>query len=197
MKALLLTLLFIPCWLPAQLAAEAGFSFNKVQDLTAGDSPKGKHFGLIYTLNIKRAGLRTGLRYMNGDLFLNLSRDQVLEDGVTLENKFLEVPLELKYRRQRSKNFQPYLTAGVVGRFPIEEGGESSQAISKVNMAGTAAIGIEIKGKEFGIMPEIGYAFPISKITNGTYTVNGVTFEAEEQSAFNGLILRVSIGWIR
>lgn len=185
----------MPWFLHAQFAAEAGFSYNKVKDVATGESPKGKHFGLIYTLNIKRGGFRTGLRYMNGDLLLNLTQNQVLEEGVTLENKFLEIPAELKYRHQRFKNFQPYITAGAVGRFPFDQ--DNTQDINKVNLAGTAALGIEIKGKEFGIMPEIGYAFPITKITNGTYTIDGVSFQAEEESAFNGIILRVSIGWIR
>lgn len=182
----------------AQLGVSAGLNFGELDDIDAGDTDAtferstGWHLHLWADLPLGPVAVRPGVRFMDmGKLLEDASVDNV-PNPVDDENvRLLEVPIDLRLRLQ-TPGVRPYVMAGPVFRF--NAGSDDDDRFRSFSLAGGAGVGLELDLGGMTLFPEVKYTFGITRFTEETYEVGGVTISPDEDQQLNAVMVSVGIG---
>lgn len=179
------------------LGISAGANFNQLSDIDAGDreatfeNATGWHLHLWFDLPVGPVALRPGLRYMDlGSVFddVELAADPIgVDDAITL----LEIPVDVRFRLT-VPIITPYFMVGPVLRFPA--GGDDDDRLKSFSLAGGAGIGVELGLAGVKLYPELKYTFGISRFTQESYEIGGVTITPDETQRLNAVMLSIGVG---
>lgn len=176
-----------------------GANFTALSDIETSsgeatfDNASGWHIHLWFDLPLGPIAVRPGLRYMDlGELFelgsvengaVGGTADQV----VTL----LEIPIDVRFRLGLPM-ITPYVMAGPVLRFPA--GSDDDDRLESFSLAGGAGIGLELGLAGLKLYPELKYTFGITRFTQDSYEIGGVTISPDEDQRLNAVMLSIGLG---
>lgn len=179
------------------LGISAGGNFAQLSDIDAGDSEAtfenvtGWHLHLWFDLPAGPVAIRPGVRYMDmGSVFEDASVGNLPtdldDDAITL----IEIPIDVRFRLNMPM-ITPYLMAGPVLRFP---GSDDEDRLESFSLAGGAGIGAELGLGGIRLFPELKYTFGITRFTQDSYEIGGVTISPDEDQRLNAVMLSLGIG---
>lgn len=181
------------------LGISAGANFTELGDIEASDreatfeNATGWHIHLWFDLPLGPVAVRPGVRYMDmGELFAQASIENVVtgvdEDQVVT---LLEIPIDVRFRLGLPI-ISPYVMAGPVLRFPA--GSDDEDRLESFSLAGGAGIGLELGLGGMKLYPELKYTFGITRFTQDSYEIGGVTISPDEDQRLNAVMLSIGIG---
>lgn len=177
----------------------AGANFTELSDIETGnrqatfENATGWHIHLWFDLPLGPVAVRPGVRYMDmGELFAQASIESAVvgvnEDQVV---SLIEIPVDVRLRLGLPL-ISPYVMAGPVLRFPA--GSDDDNRLESFSLAGGAGIGVELGLGGIKLFPELKYTFGITRFTQDSYEVGGVTISPDEDQRLNAVMLSVGIG---
>lgn len=176
------------------LGISGGANFAELDDIDSGDrqatfdNATGWHLHLWFDLPLGPVALRPGIRYMDmGELFQDSSLPTQFDDETA---SLVEVPVDVRLRLGLPL-VAPYVMAGPVLRFPSGSGDDRFESFS---LAGGAGVGLELGLGGLTLYPELKYTFGITRFTQESYEVGGVTFSPDDDQHLNAVMLSVGIG---
>ena len=182
----------------AQLGISGGLNFAQLDDIDAGDSDAtfesstGWHLHLWADLPMGPFALRPGVRVMDmGKLFEDASLDDPPDPFDDENVRLLEIPVDVRLRLGSSA-IRPYAMAGPVFRF--NTGSDDDERFRSFSLAGGAGGGIEIGVGGMTFYPELKYTFGITRFTEESYELGGVTISADEDQQLNAVMISLGIG---
>ncbi len=187
----------IACWSTtpahAQLGIAGGANFDNIGDIRSGedegrfDNATGFHVGIFYDLAVGPVAVRPGLFYADVGTF-DFSGVEGIEDNVDID--MLELPIDVRLRLATLPIIRPYATAGPVFQLARQRG----DGFDNLNMAANIGLGAELSfpGFPLTLMPELRYAFGISRFTDGFDFGDTVTVETGGER-LNTFMLRLGV----
>jgi hypothetical protein len=180
------------------LGLAGGMNFAELEDIEAGDTratfdrSTGWHLHLWLDLPLGPVAIRPGVRFMDmGKLFEDASVDD-LPNPVDDENiRLLEVPIDVRFRFGMAP-VRPYVMAGPVLRFPA--GSDDADRFGSFSLAGGAGVGLELELGGLTLYPELKYTFGITRFTEETYELGGVTISPDEDQGLNAIMVSIGVG---
>jgi hypothetical protein len=172
----------------AQLGIAGGANFNDIGDIRSeGDQGRfenatGFHVGLFYDLALGPVAVRPGLFYMDVGTFEG-------EGATEVDIDMVELPIDVRFRLATLPIVRPYLMAGPVFQLAREE----DESFDNVNVAANIGLGTEISipTVSLTLMPELRYAFGISRFTDG-FEFAGIEAESGGER-LNSFMLRLGV----
>ncbi len=179
------------------LGISVGANFNSLSDVDTGDrqatfeNATGWHLHLWFDLPVGPVAIRPGLRYTDvGEVFddARIGVDPFrVEQVVTM----LEIPVDLRIRLG-VPIVTPYVMAGPVLRFPA--GTDDEDRLKSFSLAGGAGIGVELGLVGIKLFPELKYTFGITRFTQDSYEIGGVTISPDGSQRLNAVMLSLGVG---
>lgn len=179
------------------LGISGGANFAELSDIDTADrqatfdNASGWHAHVWFDLPLGPIALRPGIRYMDvGGLF----EDASVEGGsTTVDETFslIEVPLDVRLRLPLPL-ISPYVVGGPVLRFPQDS--DDGGRFESFNLAGGAGVGAEVGLGGLRLYPELKYTFGITRFTEESYELGGVTITPDEDQRLNTIMLSLGIG---
>ncbi len=180
-----------------QFGITGGLNYAELDDIGAGESrasfgrSSGWHLHVWADLPLGPLSIRPGLRFMDmGGLMEDASVDDVPNPFDEENVRLLEVPVDFRLRLPTPK-LQPYLMGGPVIRFNATDDEDRFRSLS---LAGGAGVGLELPIGRFVIYPELKYTFGITRFTEESYELGGVTISPDEDQQLNAVMLSIGIG---
>lgn len=181
----------------AQFGLAVGANFTELDDIDFGDrrttldNSTGWHAHLWVDVPLGPVALRPGIRYFRaGKLFEDALDDLPTEfDDATAS--MIEIPLDIRYRFTLPV-LTPYLMAGPVLRFPAIS--DDSERFRTFSLAGGAGVGLEVALGGLRLFPELKYTFGITRFTDDSYEIGGITIEPDNEQRLNAVMLTLGIG---
>lgn len=180
------------------LGITGGGNFAELSDIDTGDrqatfdNVSGWHIGLWLDVPLGPVALRPGIRYMGaGELFEDARVDDVPGAFQEASVDLLEIPIDVRFRFGLPL-IAPYVMAGPVLRFPA--GDDDEERFRAFSLAGGAGVGLEVGLGGLRLYPELKYTFGITRFTEESYELGGVTISPDEDQRLNAVMLSIGIG---
>ena len=174
----------------------AGLNFENLSDVEVGntettfDNATGYHIGAFVDFSLGPVGVRPGIFYRDAgeiDVSLgNLGAD-------AFELSMIEIPVDLRFRLGMTPLVKPYLMAGPVFSLPQTSTDAFEDNLESFNVSANLGVGVEVNLAGLTLMPELRYAFGVSRFLSDELEVNGVTFQSDDTARLNTVMLRLGI----
>lgn len=182
----------------AQLGVAAGLNFDRLGDISTQsgaanfDNATGYHFGVFFDLGALPIAVRPGVFIRKaGDVDWNVTG--VVE---SFDLTLIEVPIDVRIPLLQAPLLKPYLLGGPVVSFPRSNRDEIQDSFEDFLLSGSIGVGVEVKVPAIGLRlyPEVRYAFGVSRFMKDSFTIGGVSFDAEDSTRLSAVMVRLGVG---
>ena len=182
----------------AQLGVAAGLNFDRLGDISTQsgaanfDNATGYHFGVFFDLGALPIAVRPGVFIRKaGDVDWNVT-GVVQSFDLTL----IEVPIDVRIPLLQAPLLKPYILGGPVVSFPRSNRDEIQDSFEDFLLSGSIGVGVEVKVPAIGLRlyPEVRYAFGVSRFMKDSFTIGGVSFDAEDSTRLSAVMVRLGVG---
>ncbi len=180
----------------SQVGVSGGLNFADLDDIDAGDHhatfdrATGWHLQLWFDLPLGPVTIRPGIRYTDmGELLDGATVDSLPAFSIDESAQLLEIPIDVRFRFG-PPSLRPYFMLGPVLRFPAGE----DERFRSFSLAGGAGGGVELGLGGLRLYPELKYTFGITRFTEDTYEIGGITLTPDDDQRLNAIMLSIGIG---
>ncbi len=186
----------------AQLGVAAGLNYDQFSDIQFNDreatfdNASGYHVGIFYDLAVGPLALRPGLFFRNiSDIEYDFGFSG-LGQRETFDLSLIEIPVDVRFRFA-APIIKPYAFAGPVFSFASTNDDNFQDNLENLFVSANIGAGIELAVPVLGIsiLPEIRYAFGITRYLKEEVQIGNATITAEDTEKLNTLMLRLGIAF--